>query len=188
MDRQNAHETFDICIKSQTHPQRGLAQWQKRKLPSGKSSPPKWLLGMPFALAVALFGMMMLWGGEPQDIVAQITSKMKGPMAPLSTRKEDADAGLILLDIQTKQAAASFHVSEPGVYVLSVSRGSPAQKAGIHPGDCILQLNDKPVADATGLLTFLNHLTDGETASLMLRRGPDLVTVLFHAGAADEHA
>ncbi len=187
MDRQNAQAPFEICIESKAYPQRGLLAWHGEKQAPG-SGPKKWQWAVPAGLAIALLGIISLWGGGPRDTGARTPPQMNAPLTPLSTQKENADAGLILLDIQTNQAAAAFHVSGPGVYVLSVSGGSPSHKAGIRPGDRILQMNDKPVTDATELLSLLNHLANGETASLTLRRGPDLVTVQFHAGAGEEQA
>ena len=187
MDRQNTQAPFEICIESKAHPQRGLFRWHSEKQAPG-SGQGKWQWAVPAGLAIALLGILLLWGGGPRDIGVRTPPQIKQPLTPLSTQKENTDAGLILLDIQTNQAAAAFHVSGPGIYVLSVSRGSPAHKAGIRPGDRILQLNDKPVTDATELLSFLNHLADGETASLTLRRGSDLMTVQFHAGAGEEQA
>jgi len=142
-----------------------------------------WFIGV--GLTVWAFFMLIACSGELGNIGSSTSEKVPNPFAPISTQAMDTDAGLVLLDIQTEQVAAFLYVSGPGVYVLAISRRSPASRADIHPGDCILQLNDEPVTDATELLSFLNGLGNGEAATILLRRGLDQLTILYKAGSLD---
>ena len=54
---------------------------------------------------------------------------------------------------------------------MDVEQGSPANRAGLSPGDVILQVNRKAVSSATGANTELNKVKSGGTAFLLVLRG-----------------
>jgi PDZ domain-containing secreted protein len=49
-------------------------------------------------------------------------------------------------------------------------RGSPADKAGIKPGDVLTQVAGKPVKDAQAMLELIAALEPGKTARFDLKR------------------
>jgi S1-C subfamily serine protease len=49
-------------------------------------------------------------------------------------------------------------------------RGSPADKAGIKPGDVLVQVTGKPVKDAQAMLELIAALQPGSTARFGLKR------------------
>lgn len=49
-------------------------------------------------------------------------------------------------------------------------RGSPADKAGIHPGDVLLAIDGKTVKDAENMLALIAALQPGDTGTFALRR------------------
>jgi len=57
-----------------------------------------------------------------------------------------------------------------GAHVVAVEEGQPAARAGIRPGDVVLALNGRPIADATELTTALARLQPGETVQLTVWR------------------
>jgi len=57
-----------------------------------------------------------------------------------------------------------------GVLITQVERGSPADKAGIRPGDILVAVNDKPVADTTTMLNLIASLQPGQQAVVRLSR------------------
>jgi Do/DeqQ family serine protease len=78
--------------------------------------------------------------------------------------------GVALQDI-TPELAQSFNLSvSRGVLVIQVERGSPADKAGIKPGDFLLTVNGRPVADTTTMLNLVAALPPGQEATLRLTR------------------
>jgi S1-C subfamily serine protease len=56
------------------------------------------------------------------------------------------------------------------VLITQVERGSPADKAGIKPGDVLLSVNGRPVADTTTMLNLVAALPPGQGATLKLTR------------------
>jgi serine protease DegQ len=68
-------------------------------------------------------------------------------------------------------AAASDLQSKPGGALISgVQRGGPAQKAGLQPGDIVVAVNGKPVADAAALIDATAALAPGTRAEFAVVR------------------
>jgi serine protease DegQ len=68
-------------------------------------------------------------------------------------------------------AADSFKLgSTRGALIAGVLRGGPADKAGVKPGDVLLEVQGKPVADPTGMLNLIAALAPGQAAKLKLKR------------------
>jgi serine protease DegQ len=67
--------------------------------------------------------------------------------------------------------AESFKLgSTRGALIAGVLRGGPADKAGVKPGDVLLEVQGKPVADPTGMLNLIAALAPGQPASVKLKR------------------
>lgn len=84
--------------------------------------------------------------------------------------------GVTIQDVN-QQLADSFGLDKPaGALVSSVEKGSPAEKAGIEPGDVILKFNGKDIARSAELPPLVTDVTPGSTARLEL----------WHKGKAKE--
>jgi S1-C subfamily serine protease len=72
-----------------------------------------------------------------------------------------------------------------GLGVMQVSPGSPADLAGIRPGDTIVSLGGEPVTSVDDVHRFLNRAQAGSTAKVGVLRGGDRIdlTVLPSFGA-----
>jgi len=71
----------------------------------------------------------------------------------------------------TPELADSFklHGSE-GALIAGVLRGSPAERAGIKPGDILMGVQGKPVKDPGAMLNLVAALPPGKPAKLLIRR------------------
>ncbi len=81
--------------------------------------------------------------------------------------------GWIGVEVQeiTAELAESFKLpSTSGALIAGVMRGSPAEKAGIKPGDLLVSIDGKPVADDQAMLQVIAALPPGRNASFTLRR------------------
>jgi uncharacterized iron-regulated protein len=63
----------------------------------------------------------------------------------------------------------------------SVEEGSPAEKAGVRPGDVIVSFDGQPVEDTTDILYLIGTKKEGDSATLVLRRdgAETRVTITF---------
>ena len=71
----------------------------------------------------------------------------------------------------TRELAESFKLQQVnGALISEVLRGSPADKAGIKPGDILIAVNGKPVADSASMLNLIAALQPGQQAALKVVR------------------
>ena len=81
--------------------------------------------------------------------------------------------GWVGIEVQelTPELAESFKLpGTDGALIAGVMRGSPADKAGIKPGDVLTQVNGKPVKDAQVMLELIAALVPGTSARFDLKR------------------
>ncbi len=81
--------------------------------------------------------------------------------------------GWIGVEIQeiTPELAESFKLPKgQGAIIAGVMRGGPADKAGVKPGDVLMEIEGKAVNDSSGMLNLISQLKPGEKANLKLLR------------------
>ena len=64
----------------------------------------------------------------------------------------------------------------PGAVVEEVTPGSPAQRAGLLPGDVITEVDGRPVADAQTLIIAIRANAPGDEITLTVLRGTEQFT------------
>ncbi|MCK9989741.1 MAG: Do family serine endopeptidase [Rugosibacter sp.] len=81
--------------------------------------------------------------------------------------------GWIGVEVQeiTPELAESFKLpTADGALIAGVVRNAPAEKAGIQPGDVLLDIAGKPVKDAQAMLSLIATLEPGKVSRLKLMR------------------
>ena len=81
--------------------------------------------------------------------------------------------GWIGVEVQeiTAPVAESFKLgSTRGALIAGVLRGGPADKAGVKPGDVLVEIEGKPVADPAAMLNLVAALAPGASARVKLKR------------------
>ncbi len=81
--------------------------------------------------------------------------------------------GWIGVEVQeiTTPIAESFNLEEArGALIAGVLRGGPADKAGVKPGDILVEVQGKPVVDPSGMLNLVAALAPGQAAKVKLKR------------------
>ena len=71
----------------------------------------------------------------------------------------------------TPELAESFGLAtKSGAIIAGVVRGGPADRAGMRPGDILVAVEDKTVADTTEMLNLIAQLTPGAKAKVTVMR------------------
>ncbi|HEX2334357.1 MAG TPA: PDZ domain-containing protein, partial [Burkholderiales bacterium] len=87
--------------------------------------------------------------------------------------------GVELRDVTPTDAASLQLGAARGALIAVVLRGGPADKAGVRPGDVAVEVQGKPVADATAMLNAIAALVPGEPVRMKLKRqGQDVETTV----------
>jgi Do/DeqQ family serine protease len=81
--------------------------------------------------------------------------------------------GWIGVEVQeiTPAIAESFKLQNVrGALIAGVLRGGPADKAGVKPGDVLVEIEGKPVGDPSAMLNLIAALAPGTAAKMKLKR------------------
>ena len=89
--------------------------------------------------------------------------------------------GIVPEDISDSQAA-QLHLSRGGVLLSNLYVGSPAQRAGLQPGDLLTQIDTAPVRSAQEALTLVSSHRPGTTVVIRGLRGGASFEVHAHVG------
>lgn len=74
-------------------------------------------------------------------------------------------------DLDEKTLAAYFNVEQrSGVLILKVTRGTPAEKGGLLPGDVIIAIDDEKINDGDDLIDTLSDYEGGEEIAVTIMR------------------
>ena len=83
----------------------------------------------------------------------------------------------------TPELAESFKLpKDQGVLIAGVVRNGPADKAGIKPGDVLIEVEGAAVRDAAGMLNLIAQLTPGSSSRLKLVRQGQSVELAVTVG------
>ena len=83
----------------------------------------------------------------------------------------------------TPELADSFKLGNiQGVLISEVVRGSPADKAGVRPGDILTMVDNKPLVDSSAMLETISNLPPGKMALLKLLRNQNEIVVQVKVG------
>ncbi len=114
-------------------------------------------------------GVTVLRHGEDKTLTVTI-GKMESP----ETVAKAADGSKLGLTVQelTPNTAKKLSIEvATGVLVTAVKPGSPADEAGLQPGDVILEVNRTPVGTLTAYTQALRLAVEGRNALFLVKRG-----------------
>jgi serine protease Do len=95
----------------------------------------------------------------------------------------------VSVDAVPRETLDAFGLKERrGALVRSVTPGGPAAKAGLEPGDVILQVNDEPIADRDELVRAIVNMKPGTTVPLRVLRDKQERTLNVTIGELDLEA
>ena len=89
----------------------------------------------------------------------------------------------VMIQEVNQQLADTFGLQKPtGALVSSVEKNSPAEKAGIAPGDVILKFNGKEISRSADLPPLVSELSPGTAAKIELWRKGKTMTITMNVG------
>ena len=81
------------------------------------------------------------------------------------------------------ELAESFRLpSTTGALIAGVLKGSPADRAGVKPGDILISIGARPVTDPTAMLNIVAGLNPGKAAAVRLRRDQKEIDLQVEVG------
>ena len=110
---------------------------------------------------------------EGKTVVLNVTiAQMDEPGQPVVAQAEEEKGRLgLTVETVTPSMARNLKLSEPrGVLVRGVRSGSPAENAGVRPGDVITEVNHKAVADAADMKQAMEKHPKGAPLVVMITR------------------
>ena len=97
------------------------------------------------------------------------TLKQVLPQLKAKGRVERAWLGVGVRDLPEERDKMFFPV-EKGTVVTQVTEGSPAAKAGLAPGDVILEVQGKAIGSAAELIWSISNRSKGDKVTLLVMR------------------
>jgi serine protease Do len=106
---------------------------------------------------------------KKETAVTVTIAKLKEEEAVLSTSTK-GDLGVMVQQI-TPEIAESFHLSRShGVVITAVEPGSPADEAGLQPGDIIREINRKPARNLSDYRKAMEGAEKSKSILLLVQR------------------
>ena len=126
-------------------------------------------LSIPEALMVAVCGLVVVFMMLAiLALVIIVISKIVGAI----------EAGRAAAAKEAPKAAAQqLGVSAYGIYIVEVIDGSPADQAGLEPGDRVISIDNTEIAAQEDLGTIVQSHAAGDTISITVARGGQMVTL-----------
>lgn len=92
--------------------------------------------------------------------------------------------GIIIQDLN-KELAESFDVKK-GVLISKVQKDSPADKAGLNPGDVVTEFNGKSVDKVGAFRNMVANVNPGKQANMKVNRKGEIKNITVTLGSIDE--
>ena len=85
--------------------------------------------------------------------------------------------GITYVAVTDASTAQQLGVSAYGIYIVEVIDGSPADQAGLEPGDRVISIDNTEIAAQEDLGTIVQSHAAGDTISITVARGGQMVTL-----------
>ncbi len=123
------------------------------------------LVGVNSAIYSRSGGSMGIGFAIPVSLAKQVMEQI--------IRQGSVTRGWIGIEAQdiTPELAESFKLKhDHGSLIAGILRGSPAESAGLRPGDILLEIDGREVPDSSGMLNLISVLKPGKKATLKIAR------------------
>jgi len=121
---------------------------------------------------------MILLGEVEQALMHQQGDKITDPQAVAERAQFDArvaaNGNSLVLGASLEKAFGVYGLAVPPLHMRDgvITLGSPAQRAGLQPGDVLMAVNDTKTGTINDLQKFMASASKGDHIFLHVRRGP----------------
>jgi serine protease Do len=115
--------------------------------------------------------MQILRDGVRKMITVEIGEFTKELAQVGDQKKEESELGLKVIDVTDPQARRFELETNTGVMVIGVEQNSPAEKAGIRPGDVILRIGKKETKNVNAYRAVVSKLKKEKPIIFHIQRG-----------------
>lgn len=148
--------------------------------------------GVDFALTREIEAELRGAGAE-SELIRAVASNRRSMNAPVRAANAVANEiphlalGLVVQDLTPALAATVSTTNTRGVFVSTVAKGSPAEKAGVERRDIITALNNSPINNTEGLRRQVARLRTGEAISFTVLRNGSVQKLKIGDASASEN-
>jgi S1-C subfamily serine protease len=177
----------DVVLEMNGQRVEGLEQFVRmvREMPAGREAKLTVSRGGDMLTLTAKVGQRKSWTIPPGAMVMPaIPAPAVPPNAPRAASPDVPRAymswrsGTLGVEAEAvKGGLADYFGVKQGVLVRSVSKGSPAEKAGLKAGDVIIRVNDRAVESPSDVAMVLRERGDKKTVNVVVMREKKEVTV-----------
>ena len=119
----------------------------------------------------------------PMDVAMNVAGQIRS-----TGRVERAQLGVEVRGLTSEMVDGFGLPNSSGALVTVVRPGSPAEKAGLEPGDVIRAVNGTPIDDSSDLPPVIGAMAPGTTAKLSILRGGKAIERNVTLSRLDENA
>ncbi|MDE2259226.1 MAG: DegQ family serine endoprotease [Betaproteobacteria bacterium] len=161
-----------VSAKGRSLPQETLVPFIQTDVPinPGNSGGPLFnmkgeVIGINSQIYSRTGGFMGLSFAIPIDVALQVSDQLRA-----NGKVSRGWLGVVIQEV-TKELADSFGLGKPrGALVVSVQKGAPAEKSGIHPSDIILRFDGKPINTQEDLPRVVSATKAGSKVAVQIWR------------------
>jgi membrane-associated protease RseP (regulator of RpoE activity) len=131
-------------------------------------------------LGIFLFPVYSGASGDPPTVQKKVVK------IPDDKMERGGWLGVTITDVTNETAKEKNLRTDEGAFVSSVAEKSPADSAGIHKGDIIVECNGKKIADSGDLREYIGDTSPGSKVSIVVIRSGEKKTLTAVLGTAKE--
>jgi len=120
----------------------------------------------------------VLRDGKAKDITVELGERPGAVVASSRTPAQDEWAGIRVVDLDSREARQMVdNPDETGVLVVEVEPDSPAEDAGVRPGDIIKEVGNVEISDRADYSNALKKYEEKKAVAVLLKRGEQTLYV-----------
>lgn len=122
----------------------------------------------------------VLRAGKPRSFRVKIRElKEEVPVSEKEKEKVEENLGMIVQELSPEIINRYRLSDDSGVIITDIEPGSPADDAGLRPGDIIKETNRQKINDLSDYQKNISKIKKGETVLFHIRRGKNTIYVAF---------